>query len=175
MRQHRDTTPCHDAARYPAGHRTAVRITQGTRCPPRTAGGGVAAASPGRWAAGDANPPQSLGTRALPRLVGQVLSMEPVRFLTLSVGTMPGEDGGRGGRSEQGLGASEAPCKGQQSREGFGRAGVAKHGPGDLQWAWLPMPLPPVPGGRTSGGRLLHAAEEPGDIRNPLNKYGDNV
>lgn len=153
MRQHRDTTPCHDAARYPAGHRTAVRITRGTRCPPRTAGGGVAAASLGRWAAGDANPPQSLGTRALPRLVGQGLSMEPVRFLTLSVGTMPGEDGGRGGRSEQGLGAGEAPCKGQQSREGFGRAGVASMALGICSGHGYPClcPLFPV-GGRVVGG-----------------------
>ena len=59
------------------------------------------------------------------------------------------------------------PREGQRSREGFGRAGVAERaGPRDL-----PTPQPPVPGGRTGGRGLLHTAEEPGDIGNPLNKH----
>lgn len=64
------------------------------------------------------------------------------------------------------------PRQGQRSRGGFGGAGAAKRaGPGDLQRAGLPMPRPPIPGRRMGVGGLLHAAEEPDDIGNPLNKH----
>lgn len=80
--------------------------------------------------------------------------------------------GGQDVGSEWGLGVGEMPCEGQRSRGGFGRAGAAKRaGPGDLQRAGLPTPRSPIPGKRTGVRGLLHGAEEPDDIGNPLNKH----
>lgn len=158
---------------FSGGKWGARRCRLGALCPcsPRCRGGGAAALTRGQVGRGCRLSPG----RSEAVLLSLLIEPPPVPFSVpkLRIRITPGsraEVGASGRSGAWGLARCHARASGPG--EDLAELGRPKRaGPGDLQRAGLPTPRPPIPGRRTGVGGLLHAAKDPDDIGNPLNKH----